>query len=197
MGGRRRAPDGPPDHVAHVHAQWRRELPDVDLDGSRIVARARRFTLHARERIEDVFARHGLDPGEFDVLATLRRSGAPFTLRPTVLYRQLMISSGGLTDRLARLERRGLVRRRASPEDGRSLLVELTAGGRKIVEAAFREDMALENELVATLSRDERDVLGRLLQKLLLPLDEDGAWEGESAGDAGDRPDLRERRPPA
>jgi DNA-binding MarR family transcriptional regulator len=196
MAGRRRGSDGPPDHVAHVHAQWRRELPEVDLDGSRIVARARRFTLHARGRIEAVFARHGLDPGEFDVLATLRRSGAPFTLRPTVLYRQLMISSGGLTDRLARLERRGLVRRRPSPEDGRSLLVELTAAGRKTVEAAFRADMALENELVATLTRDERDVLGRLLQKLLLPLDEDGAWEDEVTADAAERLDPRERRPP-
>lgn len=147
-------------------------MPGIDLDGNRIMARARRITLLSRPKIEAVFSRHGIDAGEFDVLATLRRSGAPYALRPTELYRSLMISSGGLTDRLMRLEERGLVRRRASAEDGRSLLVELTVAGCSCVEAAFREDMAVESAFVARLSADERDELARLLRKLAHQIEE-------------------------
>jgi DNA-binding MarR family transcriptional regulator len=156
----------PQDHVARVQAQWRRELPDVDMEGARILGRARRITLLSRGEIEAVFARHGIDTGEFDVIATLRRSGPLYALRPTELFQSLMISSGGLTDRLARLEKRGLIRRRPSEEDKRSLLVELTAKGRAVAEAALREDMAIENAMVGTLTRDERTELIRLLQKL-------------------------------
>ncbi|MFZ5616706.1 MAG: MarR family winged helix-turn-helix transcriptional regulator [Pseudomonadota bacterium] len=161
----------PADHVAFIHAQWRREAPEIDLDGSRIIARARRITLLARGRIEAVFAAHGLDTGEFDVLATLRRSGTPFALRPTELYRAMMISSGGLTDRLDRLEARGLIRRKQAKEDKRSFLVELTAKGRALIEAAFAKDMAVENEMVAGLSAAEKDELVRLLTKLAADLE--------------------------
>ena len=163
--------DAGADHVGWVHAQWKREMPEIGLEGSRILGRARRITLVSRETIEAVFARHRLDAGEFDVLATLRRSGEPFALRPTELYRAMMISSGGLTDRLNRLEAKGLVRRRESDEDKRSLMVELTAKGRSTIEAAFREDMAAENELVAGLTAPERNELARLLEKLALHME--------------------------
>jgi DNA-binding MarR family transcriptional regulator len=156
----------PEDHVARVQAQWRRALPDIDMEGARILGRARRVTLLSRDEIEAVFARHGVDAGEFDVIATLRRSGAPYALRPTELYQSLMISSGGLTDRLMRLGKRGLVRRRPSEEDGRSTLVELTAKGRAVAEAALREDMVIENAMIASLDKAERAELTRLLQKL-------------------------------
>lgn len=159
------------DHVARIEAQWRRELPDLQLDGMRIVGRARRITLLSRASIEAIFEAHGLDTGEFDVLATLRRSGEPFTLRPTELVRSLMISSGGLTDRLARLQRRGLVRRETDPDDRRSSLAILTAEGRELVEAAFRQDMAVENELVAALTPTERECLAALLRKLASALE--------------------------
>ena len=165
----------PLDHVGRVHAQWRRELPDVGMEGSRIIGRARRITLASRPQIEAVFARHGIDTGEFDVLATLRRAGPPYALRPTELFRSLMISSGGLTDRLVRLEERGLVRRVKSKEDRRSLIVELTPKGRALAESALREDMAVEDALVASLSRTERDTLARLLAKLALSLENETA----------------------
>lgn len=161
----------PADHVDRLRAQWARELPDLDTNAIEIVGRARRITLGLRREIEAVFARHGLDAGEFDVIGTLRRSGPPYRLRPTELYRMLMISSGGLTDRLARLEARGLVRRAPSPEDGRSLIVELTEEGRAKAEAALREDMALETEMVSGLSGKERAELARLLRKLALQVE--------------------------
>ena len=156
------------DHVEQRRRQWSRELPDVDTTGMSVLGRARWITLQVRPAIERVFGRHSLDTGEFDVLATLLRSGAPYRLRPTELYKSLMISSGGLTDRLARLETAGLVRRAPSEADARSLLVELTAAGRKRAEAAFREDMAVEKALLGGLTSAEREQLGRLLAKLAL-----------------------------
>ena len=114
------------DHVDRVLAQWAREMPDVEIRGADVLNRARRVVLELRREIEENFFRHGLDTGEFDVLATLRRTGEPFCLRPTELYRSLMISSGGLTARLDRLEGAGLIRRRAAGDDARSVIVELT-----------------------------------------------------------------------
>lgn len=154
------------DHIEARRSQWQRELPDLDTIGMAILGRARWITLRARKPIEAVFERYQLDTGEFDVLSTLLRSGAPYRLRPTELYTQLMISSGGLTDRLARLERAALIRRVPSPSDARSLLVELTQQGRLRTERAFREDMAVEAELLAGLSISERNQLAELLLKL-------------------------------
>lgn len=160
------AADATVDHVEARRRQWARELPDVDTAGMAILGRARWITLLARPAIERVFAKHGLDTGEFDVLATLLRSGPPHRLRPTELFKSLMISSGGLTDRLARLEKAGLVRRPRVGADRRSVPVELTAEGKARAEAAFREDMRLEAELLQPLTPDERDQLAGLLAKL-------------------------------
>ncbi|MGE0180664.1 MAG: MarR family winged helix-turn-helix transcriptional regulator [Parvularculaceae bacterium] len=145
-----------------------------------ILARARRLDLLSRPSIEAVFNNHGIDTGEFDVLATLQRSGRPYTLRPTELYETLMISSGGLTDRLARLEKRGLIARTPSPSDGRSLLVKLTAKGRALIDKAFEEDMKIELELLAPLDRKERDTLASLLAKLLIGIEENRTPESHS-----------------
>ena len=162
----RQTADVSADHVEARREQWRDELPDVDTIGMAILGRARFVTALARGPIERVFERHGLDTGEFDVLTTLLRSGEPYRLRPTELYKSLMISSGGLTDRLARLEKAGLVRRQPSDLDARSLLVELTKRGRKTAEAAFREDMATEKSLLKGLSIQECDQLAALLTRL-------------------------------
>lgn len=156
------------DHIDRLRAQWARELPDLDTEGMAIIGRARWITLKLRPEIEAVFARHGIDAGELDVLNTLRRSGAPYRLTPTELYRTLMISSGGLTDRLTRLEKAGLIRRLPGETDKRSLLVELTKAGRDKAEAAFREDMALEKQQIAGLSKAERKQLAELLRKFAL-----------------------------
>jgi DNA-binding MarR family transcriptional regulator len=159
------------DHVDRMRAQWARELPGGDTQGMAILGRARRITARVRPTIEAVFAAHGLDTGEFDVLATLLRSGPPYRLRPTELYQALMISSGGLSDRLARLAKAGLVSRHAAQDDARSLLVQLTGRGRRTIEKAFREDMALEADLLRPLSEGEQRSLALLLRKLALCLE--------------------------
>lgn len=156
------------DHLSSRIEQWRRELPDVDTAGMAILGRMRWITLQVRPEIEAVFARHDLDTGEFDVLSTLLRAGPPYRLRPTELFRSLMISSGGLTARLDRLTNRGLITRAEASRDKRSLPVELTAGGRALVEAAFREDMLVERKLISGLSDHERAQLAKLLEKLAL-----------------------------
>ncbi len=154
------------DHVDRALAGWAREMPDVEIRGADVLNRARRVVLESRAAIEENFKAHGLDTGEFDVLAALRRAGEPYALRPTELYRSLMISSGGLTARLDRLEAAGLIRRRAADDDARSVIVELTRDGRKKIEAAFRAGTDIENRMVSGLSESERAELVRLLRKL-------------------------------
>lgn len=154
------------DGIDDRRAQWATELPDLDTFAMDTIGRMRWITLQLRPTIEGIFERHGLDAGEFDVIATLRRSGPPYRLRPTELFKWLMISSGGLTARLVKLEKAGLIVRAAVPDDGRSILVQLTESGRSLAEAAFREDMAFENQLLAALDRSEADTLARLLRKL-------------------------------
>jgi DNA-binding MarR family transcriptional regulator len=163
------------DRIDERRAQWVQELPTVDTIGMAILGRARWITQKVRPAIEAVFDGAELDAGEFDVLATLLRSGAPYRLRPTELYRSLMISSGGLTDRLNRLESRGLIRRAAAEGDARSLPVELTKDGRKCAEATFRKDMQVEAELLCGLTKAEQKSLEDLLRKLVLSLDEEAA----------------------
>ena len=167
---------GPPqaDHVDRLAAQWARELPDLDTSPMQVLGRAYRASMLAAPALEAHFAAHGLDRGEFDVLGTLRRSGPPYTLTPTELYRSLMISSGGLTNRLGRLEKAGLIAREPSPDDGRSLLVRLTPDGVEKAEAAFRADMALESRLLASLDPADRETLAGLLRKLMIALGEAG-----------------------
>jgi len=154
------------DHVDGLRELWAKELPDVRTDGAAVIGRARRLTLHLRPQIESIFKKYDLDAGEFDVIATLRRSGAPYRMRPTELYEMLMITSGGLTDRLMRLEKAGLVSRLRDLEDARSLLVELTDEGKRRAEAALREDMEFENSVVDRLNKQEQEQLAGLLRKL-------------------------------
>lgn len=156
----------PPDHVEQRRMQWAKELPDVDTRGMAVLGRARWIALTARSPIEAVFARHGIDTGEFDVLSTLLRAGPPYQLRPTELFQSLMITSGGLTSRLGKLEKAGLVERPASTTDARSLPVRLTDAGKQLTEAAFREDMQVEAALLDELNAEEFELLSGLLSKL-------------------------------
>lgn len=159
------------DGIDERRAQWTAELPDLDTRGMATLGRMRLITATVRPAIERVFADHDLDSGEFDVLATLLRSGQPYRLRPTELYRSLMISSGGLTDRLSRLSKMGFVERIPSPGDGRSMMVALTVAGSHLAERAFRLDMELEKTLMSGLDAAEQEQLECLLRKVLLSLE--------------------------
>ena len=159
------------DHVDRLRRQWSKELPDLDTEPMAILGRALRLTNMIRPSIEATFSGYGLDRGEFDVIATLRRSGPPYRLTPTEMYSLLMISSGGLTHRLVRLEKAGLIRREPSPDDGRSMLVALTDVGIALAEKAFRKDMASEAKFLEPLSAKEREMLAALLRKLIVEME--------------------------
>lgn len=155
-----------PDHIEERRQQWARELPELDTRGMAVLGRARVITHMARPAIEAVFERHGLNTGEFDVLSSLLRSGPPYALRPTELYSALMITSGGLTGRLARLERAGLIERLTNTADKRSYPVQLTTKGLECARAAIKEDMAVEAAMLDCLTEAEQATLSSLLRKL-------------------------------
>lgn len=158
------------DHVAHVLAEWRRELPDLDRSAFAVVGRISRLSVLLLEALEPVFTAHGLSGGEFDVLAALRRAGRPYRLTPSELSRVLIITSGGLTRRLHSLEALGLIRRIPDPDDGRSTPVVLTPRGKLVVEEALAGHVRNEERLIAGLTVDERHRLAALLQALAVSL---------------------------
>ena len=160
------------DHVDLILEQWARELPDLDASPMAVLGRISRLAALTEREFDAVFSRYGINGGEFDVLAALRRSGAPFRLTPTELARALMVSSGGMTKRLNALEATGLVRRAPSPTDGRSSDVILTPRGRRLVEDAVAAHRANEDRLLASLSPHDRNALAALLRRLLVDLEQ-------------------------
>ncbi|MCE8022954.1 MarR family winged helix-turn-helix transcriptional regulator [Billgrantia aerodenitrificans] len=159
--------------VKHAVAQWQREMPDLDLLPMEVVGYLKTTQLLTQERLQVFFKSHGLQAGEFDVLATLRRAGAPYRLGPTQLFETLMISSGGMTSRLDRLEKAGLIVRSPNPEDRRGTLVSLTEKGMALMERMIPEHVENEARMLAALSREEQQTLGELLGKLLEGLSEE------------------------
>ena len=155
------------DAVDHLIDQWKTERPDLQSDVMGIFGRFGRIWAHAVPAIEDTLARWGLQMGEFDVLATVRRSGPPFTMAPSQLTHWLMLSPSGITSRLDRLEKLGFIERKPSPNDRRSLLVVLTPAGKKVVDEAVTAHVANETKLLSVLSASERKTLDQILRTLL------------------------------
>ena len=151
--------------------QWARERPDLRTLPMTIFGRLNEAAERVmRELMNPLFAKAGLQAGEFDVLATLHRSGEPYTLSPTQLYEAAMISSGGMTDRLDRLERAGLVVRRPDPKDRRGKLIVLTDPGKRLIDDATSRHVANEERLLLSLTQAEQETLDALLRKLIAGL---------------------------
>ncbi len=158
---------GTPDHVARIQAEWARERPDVDTSPQGVIGRLHRLAAHLTEELTVVYRRHGLGEGDFDVLAALRRAGAPYERTPGELAGSTMVTTGAMTKRVDRLEGAGLVTRRASEHDGRGRVVALTTAGRELIDRAFDEHMRNEHRLLAALSPGERQQLEALLTRWL------------------------------
>jgi DNA-binding MarR family transcriptional regulator len=154
------------DHVDRVVEQWTSERPDLDPSPIRIIGRISRLSRSVDRRLKLVFDRHGLEAWEYDVLASLRRSGPPFELTAGDLLAALMITSGAVTNRIDRLEQRGLVRRAKAIDDGRVVLVQLTAAGRARIDAAVPDHLANERAILASLTPVEARQLEQLLRKV-------------------------------
>lgn len=159
------------DRVDVILEQWRRERSDLDTSAMGVIGRVNRLSALFGQSHAEVFARFGIDRGEFDVLATLRRSGAPYRLSPTQLFRSVMMSSGGMTSRIDRLERAGLVRRIPDERDRRSVRVELTEHGLSTVNQAVEAHVANQHRLLASLTEHDRERLAALMRGLLVALE--------------------------
>jgi DNA-binding MarR family transcriptional regulator len=159
------------DHVDQIVAQWLRERPDLDTSGNAVMARLLRAARALDRSMAGVFKRYGINRGEFDVLASLRRAGPPFALGPTRLSEGLLLSTAAMTNRVDRLERVGLVRRRPDPDDRRQVLVGLTDQGRTLIDEAFPALVQEDERLLLAVTASDREELNSLLRRLLT------AWE--------------------
>ena len=155
------------DGVDRIIEQWGRERPDLDTTAMAVFGRIFRLSRLAGDRMERAYAAFGIGRPEFDVLATLRRAGAPYRLSPGELAASMMLSTGGTTARLDRLERARLVARSPSPTDRRGVLVELTAQGRDLVDRAVEAGLAEQHRLLAGLPEPKRRQLDVLLREAL------------------------------
>jgi DNA-binding MarR family transcriptional regulator len=156
------------DEVDRVIAAWRRERPDLDLAPLAVLSRVSRLARHLDRARDRAFSAHGLAVWEFDVLVALRRAGPPYRRTPGQLLGETLVTSGTMTNRIDRLERRGLVVRVPVPDDRRGTWVALTDDGRRLVDAALTDLLAEERALLAGLSDPERDALAASLRHLLL-----------------------------
>src|SRR3954453_14250343 len=160
------------DGVDRMIEQWSVEWPELDVSPIGVIGRISRLSRELEARLEPVYREHGLEHGWHDVLATLRRTGPPFKLRPTDLTSTLMLTSSGTTKRLDRLEAAGLIAREPDPADRRGTLIALTDKGRELIDGLTPHHLANEDRLLAALDPDERERLAGLLRKLMLGLPE-------------------------
>lgn len=162
------------DHVDFVVAQWAQAMPSVDVSSMEIFGRMARIQKHLERLRVEALSHYGFKEGEFDVLATLRRAGAPYRLTPTELYRSLLVTSGAMTNRIMRLESAGMVERVADPNDRRSSQVALTAQGKALIEQAVVTHTEIQELVLASLGAEQRHALARLLRAMLAGLPGEG-----------------------
>lgn len=155
------------DEVEELVSAWRRERPDLDIAPLEVLSRITRLSRQLDIARRAAFAEHGLETWGFDVLAALRRAGAPYQLTPGQLIHENLVTSGTITNRLDRLESDGLLARHPDPSDGRGTLVRITEKGIKVVDATLVELLTREKELLKSLTCGERDELAGFLSRML------------------------------
>jgi len=155
------------DGVDRIIGQWAHERPDLDTSAMAIFGRIFRLARLAGDRVEKAYAAYGIGRPEFDVLATLRRAGEPYQLSPGALAASMMLSTGGTTARLDRLEKVGMVERSPSPTDRRGVLVRLTPHGFDVIDRAVSAGLSEEEKLLEHLPVEKRRQLDDLLREAL------------------------------
>lgn len=154
------------DEVDRLIEAWGRERSDLDFSPLHILSRIGRISRHLDIARRAAFA--DLEAGAFDVLAALRRAGAPYRLSPGQLMAETLVTSGTITNRLDRLEELQLITREPDPTDGRGSLVTLTRSGVRAVDAAMEHLLAEEREFLTTLSKEDQRALADLLRTMSL-----------------------------
>ena len=157
----------PPDTVDQILAAWRAVRPDLDPSPLELVGRVIVLAGLLERRVETALAHHHLTLGQFDILATLRRQAGKGGLTPTQLLRSVVLSSGGMTSRLDKLEATGLIDRKPDPSDRRGVVVSLTAKGRKVIDAATATRFEEAQDSLPELSAADRKALADMLRSWL------------------------------
>ncbi|MEW2398533.1 MarR family transcriptional regulator [Streptomyces sp. NPDC046862] len=160
--------NSPTDPVDAIIEQWAQVRPDLDTTAMEVFGRVYRLSRTVGDRMDKAYTRFGIGRGEFDVLAALRRSGAPYTLPPRQLSATLMLTTGGMTGRLDKLERAGLLRRSPDPHDRRGLQVTLTDEGLRLVDEAVLAGLQVQTEALSHLNEEQAGQLADLLRRLVL-----------------------------
>jgi DNA-binding MarR family transcriptional regulator len=159
------------DRIDKITKQWQRERPDLDISPMGLIGRLGNITLHLSREMEKIFSQFGLNTSSFDVLATLRRAGDPYTLSPGEMLSTLMVTSGTMTNRIDQLEKAGWVIRKVNPEDGRGFLVSLTPEGLELINQVIEAHVENQKRLVSGLSQQEQQALNQLLKVFLNTLE--------------------------
>lgn len=161
------------DAIDDILEQWSEEKPELDTASLGVVIRImslyRRFHRQAGTALEPL----GLELFEYDVLSALRRQGKPFALPATQLARETGLSGGAMTNRVDRLEQRGLVRRESDSADRRAVIVSLTTEGKRAIDSAIELRLEVADESLRELRASERRELAKLLRKVWLTPDPD------------------------
>jgi DNA-binding MarR family transcriptional regulator len=160
-----------PDWIDRVVERWSEAEPSLGFETYHVTGRVARIATRIGQREDEIFGRFGLNRGEIGVLSALQISPPPHNLSPTQLFQGLMMSSAGMTKRLDNLEKRGLIKRKPDPKDGRGVLVHLTNAGARLLRKAVTENTKAESELISGFSANERKQLRDLLRKLLSQLE--------------------------
>lgn len=158
------------DEVDRLVAAWKTQRPDLDFSPLEVLSRITRIARHLDIARRNAFA--DLDTWSFDVLAALRRAGAPYQLSPGQLMQETMVTSGTMTNRLDRLEDLSLITRQPDPEDGRGSLVTLTKSGMRAVDTAMEELLKRESEILKNMTKAEQAKLAASLSEIEAPFDE-------------------------
>lgn len=153
--------------IEKIRSQWATQRPDLDTEPMALIGRLVRLSALFSEEMGRTFAKHGLNGANFDVLATLLRSGPPHALSPNQLLGTMMVTSGTMTNRIDQLVKDGLVARVPNPDDKRSVKVQLTKQGQLIIDAAVSDHVEVQKRLVGGLDERERIALNQLLERAI------------------------------
>ena len=162
-------PTPPADIVDSLVADWKRTRPQTKADAIQVIGRIIWLGRQYEEAVTRMPSNPGLSYSDYDVIATLRRAGSPYELTPTELGKRVLLTSGGLTACLRRLEAAGLISRRGVPEDRRILLARLTPKGFALIESLVDERFAMAEQALASLDPQQRATLETLLRRLVFP----------------------------
>lgn len=160
------------DGVDRIQAAWRRERPGMPVASIGVITRIWRIAKLLDDERRRSDARIGMDAATRDLLSTLRRAGPPYRLAAGEIARQSLVSAGAISQRVARAEQRGLVRRSRGGTDGRSVQVELTDTGHRLIEDHVDDLLRHEETLLSSLDSEQREELTELLRILLGDLTE-------------------------